>query len=102
MHHLRLAIVVNFRLFSGAEIKKLVAIQAIFASVINGSENVPKRIRKKFEDSLKSLWSNEEKVSNYAKIYKLLDPTLSNLALGSVLLGQKGNDHCSLFRIFSS
>ena len=66
-------------------------IQAIFASVINGSENVPKRIRKKFEDSLKSLWSSEEKVSNYAKVYKLLDPSLPSLALGSVLLGQKGN-----------
>ena len=91
MHYLWLGIIVNFRLFSGAEIKKLVEIQAIFASVINGSENVPKRIRKKFEDSLKSLWSSEEKVSNYAKVYKLLDPSLPSLALGSVLLGQKGN-----------
>ena len=91
MHYSLLGIVINFRLFSVAEIKKLVEIQAIFASVINGSENVPKRIRKKFEDSLKSLWSSEEKVSNYAKVYKLLDPSLPSLALGSVLLGQKGN-----------
>ena len=74
------------RIFSGSEAKKLVEVQGIFISVINGVEYVPQRIKNKQTSMLKSLWSSSEKIASYAQIFKLLDPSWTNLALGSTFL----------------
>ena len=76
--------IIFFRLFTGADAKKLVEVQAILISVIQGAENVPQRMRKKLNANLDKLWSDPDLVSKYLSVYKLLDPSLPGLVLGSV------------------
>ena len=80
-----------FRLFTGADAKKLIEVQAILVSVIQGAENVPQRMKKKLKAILDKQWSDPNNVSKYLSVYKLLDPSLPGLVLGSVL-GAKTED----------
>ena len=53
--------------------------------MIQGAENVPLRMKKKLKAILDKQWSDPNNVSNYLSVYKLLDPSLPGLVLGSVL-----------------
>ena len=79
-------IFLNFfsRLFTGADAKKLVEVQAILVSVIQGAENVPQTMKNKFKSTLAKQFSEPTLVSKYLAVYKLLDPSLPGLVLGSV------------------
>ena len=77
-------VIIFFRLFTGADAKKLVEVQAILVSVIQGAENVPKTMKNKFKSTLANQFSEPTLVSKYLTVYKLLDPSLPGLVLGSV------------------
>ena len=53
--------------------------------MIQGAENVPQRMKKKLKAILDKQWSDPNHVSKYLSVYKLLDPSLPGLVLGSVL-----------------
>ena len=53
--------------------------------MIQGAENVPLRMKKKLKAILDKQWSDPNNVSKYLSVYKLLDPSLPGLVLGSVL-----------------
>ena len=53
--------------------------------MIQGAENVPQRMKKKLKAILDKQWSDPNYVSTYLSVYKLLDPSLPGLVLGSVL-----------------
>ena len=53
--------------------------------MIQGAENIPQRMTQKLKTILDKQWSDSGLVSKYLSVYKLLDPSLSGLVLGSVL-----------------
>lgn len=75
-----------FSLFKGADAKKLVEVQSNLVMVIQGADNVPKRMSKKLETILKLQWASN--LDQYTAAYKLVDPNLPSLVLGSLLLKQ--------------